>query len=360
LGTGASFPLVPFAFILDAVDGPAPVCFARKPFSKASATANSQIGAPHRGGVHRCFRLRSHPPEVQGEPGVVPTVELVPHPGSRPVARLVAPGAPAVGPLDGHRDAPSQSIRIGESTAKHVGIQIAVTRLDEGVGACFPVPQTGELDDQLAHGPQESHTLDSHQAHTVEVCNSSLQRKDLESVSDQPDTPAAHPERGDGQGSAIIAGHQGHHPWHLRHELRQGRGPGGHDLLLVPDPHPRPPTLPNLSIQIREVVEDRVDGRAVRLLSQPQSVCQRKAVGNGQAVPKRQAVRWNGIGSHLRFDRRGGAQCEEQSDEGPRKRPSRASESGHIRPKRVHDQPARLLTHSTRRRAGKPYPPLRR
>ena len=49
----------------------------------------------------------------------------------------------------------------------------------------------------------------------------------------------------------------------------------------------------------------------------------------------------------------------EEDDEGPRQRPSRASESRRTGPKRIHDQVARLLTHSIRRRAGKPYPPLR-
>ena len=156
-------------------------------------------------------------------------------------------------------------------------------------------------------------------------------------------------------------GEQRDHPGHVGQELRKGEGTRLLDRLFVPGPDPLGPARGPAPIHEGQVVEDRVGGRGVGGLSQPgrtEGIAECQTVWT-QRIRGSETVHSEGVRRLLRAPGRGrGEACEDRQEHahasaGPGAGPGVNAE------RLVHGQPARLLTQSTKRRTGNPYPPFR-
>ena len=331
LGPPTALGRVQLALVLDVVGGSPGLELGDDPVEHARTGADEEIPARDGRRVASDLRLRTHAPVVEREARVVPGMQLVayPRPGAAP--GLSGRRATRVLSFQAHAETPAERVRRGEHTSEEVVVQVPGTGLDQRVRPCVPVVQRPEIDPDLPSGPAESDASDPDESHPLEIHDAPGHGKQLEAVTEQPDTARAEAERRECGGRPVVPGEERHHAGHLIEQLDQGIRAGSEDPLLLPDPDPRGPTGGQSVGEVGGIVErgEGIGRRAVR----DRGGADRVGSGRRHRVLDRILGRQRGRGPRGREDEK--------------ERPSPL----------LH--PLRLRTHSTSSRVGKPYPPLR-
>ncbi len=329
---------------------PSRVRFGDDAVDDLEAPAHGDVAARQRGSVVGHLRLRAHPVNVERDPGTIPQMQLVTDPVARAVASLVGAEAAGVGALEPDAHAASERGRVGVDAAEDVRVQVTRARLDHREGSPVVVPVRPDLDRHRAQRAVQPHAADTRQAHALQVDHPPVHRIELEAVSKHAVPPGSRAEGRERGGRPVVATVQRDDPGHLRDQLGDRVGPRRHDGVSIPLPDARGEPRGRPRVERGEVVEDRVGRHRVGLLLTDQ-----RAVGELEAVAHLKRVGLLGRGGV-----RPGEHGENAHDRAEtRTRPGRASGPGRAGPARTGSHPARLRTHSTRRRVGNPYPPFR-